>query len=271
MSSGNRRLTFSAVDDLAFAAASGLLDKRQPRATFVPTTLGALFEFLYLLEGERLPAFVGRWLVPNGASSLIAAFRENREFWLSPDTRRMGFIRACRSGPNAGHHMTGFLMAAQKAARDVALLPGNTPGHLAAAMEEMEGNIHDHAQAPDTGVLAFRAARRVFEFAVADRGIGLLASLRSCPEYEGIEDHGLALETALKDGTSRFGSNSGHGHGFRDMFLGLMNLQGSLRFRSGDHALLMDGSSPTLATAQLAQKPMFDGFFASVRCEAITA
>lgn len=101
---------------------------------------------------------------------------------------------------------------------------------------------------------------------VADRGIGLLASLQSCPEHADLQDHGKALEAALTDGTSRYGSKSGHGHGFRDMFLGLINLQGSLRFRSGDHALLMDGSSPTLATAQLAQKPMIDGFFASIRC-----
>jgi hypothetical protein len=43
-------------------------------------------------------------------------------------------------------------------------------------------------------------------------------------------------------------------------------LQGSLRFRSGDHALLIDGTSPDLATAQLAQKPLIDGFLASIRC-----
>jgi hypothetical protein len=162
-------------------------------------------------------------------------------------------------------------MAAQRAARAIAKLPGHTPAHLAAAMEEMEGNIHDHAEAPETGVLAFRAASGVFEFVVADRGIGVLASLRSCPDYEGLQDHGRALNAALTDGTSRHGSNSGHGHGFRDMFIGLMNLQASLRFRSGDHALIMDGTSPTLATAQLAQKPMINGFFASVRCEAVTA
>lgn len=161
MPGSNRPLTFSAVDGLAFAAANGLLERQTPPGAFVPTNLGALFEFLYLLEGERLPAFASRWLVPNGASSLIAAFREERETWLSTDARRMGFIRAWRIGPDAGHHLTGFLMAAQRAARDIALLPGHTPGHLAAAMEEMEGNIQDHAEAPETGVLAFRAAQKV--------------------------------------------------------------------------------------------------------------
>ena len=67
-------------------------------------------------------------------------------------------------------------------------------------------------------------------------------------------------------GTSRFGSGSRRGHGFRPIFVGLANLRGSLRFRTGDHALVIDGTSPSLATAQLAQKPFIDSFFASVRC-----
>lgn len=101
--------------------------------------------------------------------------------------------------------------------------------------------------APETRVLAFRAQRGVFKFVVADRGIGRLASLRSCPEYAELQDHGKALETALADGASRHGSQSGHGHGFREMFTGLMNLQAAPRFRSGDQALLMDGTNPALA------------------------
>lgn len=36
--------------------------------------------------------------------------------------------------------------------------------------------------------------------------------------------------------------------------------------QSGDHALVMDGTSSKLTTAQLAQKPVIDGFFASVCC-----
>ena len=63
---------------------------------------------------------------------------------------------------------------------------------------------------------------------------------------------------------SRFGPNSKRGRGFQPIFFGLMNLHG--RFRSGDYALLMDGTSPQLATAQLAQKPSISGFLASVRC-----
>lgn len=152
------------------------------------------------------------------------------------------------------------------AARDVAKLPGNTPGQLVAAMRELESNIHEHSDAASTGVLAFRAVGGVFEFVAADLGVGVLTSLKKCADYSLLSDHGDALEVALKDGASRFGSNSNRGYGFRPIFIGLLNLRGALRFRSGDHALTMDGTSPNLATAQLAQKPLIKGFFASITC-----
>jgi hypothetical protein len=198
---------------------------------------------------------------------MIAALQENRERWVSSDDRRMGFIRAVRRGPDGDNWLTAFLMDAQRAARDVACLPGTTPGQLAAAMEELENNIHEHSDAADTGILAFRAARGVFEFVAADRGLGILTSLQRCSLYAALSDHGKALQSALTDGTSRFGSDSRRGHGFRPIFVGLVNLHGSLRFRSGDHALLMDGTSPDLTTAQIAQKPPMDGFFASICCQ----
>jgi len=260
-------LTFSAVDELGFAAARGLVGPTQMPNLYSPKQLGPLLEFLLLAEGGYLPPYaVSAWLVPNGAAPMIQAIHDNREQWLSPGNRRMGFIRAIRQGPNADSLFTSFLMDVQRAARDVAQLPGTTPGQLAAAMEELENNIHEHSDAAQTGLVAFRAARGIFEFVAADRGIGILTSLRKCPAYLGLSDCGAALESALKDGTSRFGSDSSRGHGFRPIFLGLANLQGSLRFRSGDHALLMDGTSPDLTTAQLAQKPPIDGFFASIRC-----
>ena len=133
-------------------------------------------------------------------------------------------------------------------------------------MEELEDNIHEHAQAPETGVLAYRADSDSFEFVASDRGIGILHSLRQCETYAALSDDGKALEAALTDGVSRRGPHSNHGHGFRPMFTGLMNLNGELRFRSGDHAITMDGTSPTLATSRMSQKPPIDGFFASVRC-----
>lgn len=271
MSTSVRPLTFSAVDELGFAAAAGQLYRGQPPTRYEPTHLGPLLELGNLVAAGRVPApAISQWLIPSPATPMLNALREKRERWIGEDNRRMGFIRAVRSGPNGDSYLTAFLMDAQRAAREVARLPGSIPGQLVAAMEELENNIHEHSDAATTGILAFRAARGIFEFVAADRGIGVLASLQKCSKFIRIADHGKALESALTDGTSRFGSDVGRGHGFRPIFIGLANLHGALRFRSGDHALLMDGTSPNLTIAQIAQKPSIDGFLASVRCHAAT-
>ena len=51
-----------------------------------------------------------------------------------------------------------------------------------------------------------------------------------------------------------------------DSHIGIANLNGSLRFRSGDHALVIDGHNPSLVPARLWQKPKIGGFLASVKC-----
>ena len=204
----------------------------------------------------------------NGISPLAGALEQTKkESWVSPVRYHAGFIRAARRGPNGDSRLTGFLMNAKRASREVAGLTAAVSGQLVAAMEELENNIHEHAEAPETGILAYRAEPGAFEFVVADRGIGILRSLRRCAAYGTLTDEGKALGAALTDGVSRHGLNSNHGHGFKYIFTGLMNLHGELRFRSGDHAIMMDGSSPALATSRIAQKAPIDGFFASVRCE----
>ena len=70
----------------------------------------------------------------------------------------------------------------------------------------------------------------------------------------------------LQEGSSRYGRSANRGMGFKDLFVGLATLNADLRFRSGDHALTISGPRPELKTAQLAQKPFFQGFLASVDC-----
>jgi anti-sigma regulatory factor (Ser/Thr protein kinase) len=64
---------------------------------------------------------------------------------------------------------------------------------FAAAVGELYSNIYDRSAAPATGLVAFRAVPNRFEFVVADRGIGVLESLRSCTTYSGLSGHGEAL------------------------------------------------------------------------------
>jgi hypothetical protein len=267
MTEAPKPLTFAAVDDLAFASDAGHLDLAHTPLRFIPRTLGPLLELLQLMAGKGLPASTATsWLARSGASPMIRALAEQRERWTGSDGRRMGFIKAIRTSKDAESDFTGFLIDAQRAAREVTRLPGHAPGQLVAAMRELESNIHEHSEAAGTGLVAFRAASDRFEFAVTDRGDGVLKSLRRSQDYAALADHGKALEAALTDGVSRFGRNSGRGHGFRPVFLGLANLTGSLRFRSGDHALVVDGANPDLAIATLAQKAPIDGFFVSVAC-----
>lgn len=267
MTAARKQLLFGDVDGLAFAAVRGKLDGDNLPPTYVPQHLGPLFELLHLSAGGRIPR-PGSWLALNGAAPLVAALEQAKESWIAPANQHAGFIRAARRGPDGDSRLTGFLMTAKRAGREVSRLPATVSGQLVAAMEELENNIHEHADAPETGILAYRAEPGAFEFVVADRGIGILRSLRRCAAYASLPDEGKALEAALTDGVSRHGPNSNHGHGFRPIFTGLVNLRGELRFRSGDHAITMDGTSPELTTARITQKAPIDGFFASVRCHA---
>jgi hypothetical protein len=105
-----------------------------------------------------------------------------------------------------------------------------------------------------------------FELVVADHGVGVLETLRSGPDYKSLSDHGEALRLALTDGVSRYGRQANRGNGFRPIFVGFANLSGTLRFRTGDHALIIDGQKIDLVSAKTAQKAPMKGFLVSVAC-----
>jgi hypothetical protein len=69
----------------------------------------------------------------------------------------------------------------------------------------------------------------------------------------------------LEHGCSRR-DGPGRGAGFDDMFRGLANHNGHLRFRSGDAAVLFNGASPNLVDRKGTKKPHFQDFVASVAC-----
>ena len=55
MTAAHKQLLFSDVDELAFAAVRGKLDKAIQLPTYEPRQLGPLLEFLHLSAGGRLP------------------------------------------------------------------------------------------------------------------------------------------------------------------------------------------------------------------------
>lgn len=159
-----------------------------------------------------------------------------------------------------------FLRRLQNAARDAGFTTQVARG-LVGAFVEMADNVLQHSHNPRSGVGAYRWERGCFEYAVADAGIGMLASLRTCPDYLNLNDAGTALQTALRDGESCRGRNPQNGLGFRQVLVSLAELNGSLRFRSGDHVLTIDGTSPDLSKARLRHVGLeYRGFLISAVC-----
>lgn len=257
---------FAALDGLAFASERGRL-KGQTPPRMNAVSLGPIIELAQLARGGAIPTPErANWLVLGGLAVLYNTILSGRFQWVSPDGRRIGFLRTRDQLPRDENDLIGFCMAARQAASMVGF-PARIAQQLAAAIGELHSNIYEHSGAPGTGLLVFRAGLNSFEFVVADHGAGILETLRSCPEYARVRDHGNALMLALTDGVSRHGPHTGHGFGFRPIFRGLANIRGFLRFRSGDHALILDGTGPSLTTAKPAQKAMLPGFVVSITCE----
>lgn len=261
-------LTFDAVDDLVGAYSRGRLGQPRSDARFVPRNLGPLIELTFHASARRFAAMGATpWLDQTAQSDLRAALSGTNISWFD-GSRRRGLLRTIINPLDADHDLvrTGFLLAGRQAAEAVGF-PVPIAQSLSAAIREMESNIHEHSERPRTGILAYQALDSGFEFVIADAGIGVLASLQQAPEFKNLSDHGRALHTALQEGPSRFGRAANRGMGFKSLFLGLASLNANLRFRSGDHALTIGGPSPNLKTAQLAQKPPYQGFLVSVYCE----
>lgn len=263
-----QELRFEDVDGLAFATARGRLDDAA-LAGFEGQRLGPLMELAHQAAVGMLSAGLQKGTATGALGRLVNALGHEDTYWSGPDLLEdVGFVRTAAGSEAYEAGLMTLLVRARAAGQRVAGLSKVVAGQLVAAMRELESNVHEHAEAPDSGVVAYRAEAGAFEFVVADRGIGVIESLRRSGEYGYLRDEGTALRAALTEGVSRYGRDVGRGLGFRPMFQGLVDLYGELRFRSGDHAVTMDGVAPEVATARIAQKARMAGFFASVRCHA---
>ena len=210
MSGEARELSFGDVDGLGFAATEGRLRSCAMRS-FAARRLGPLLEAAHLSAAGLLPRHPWR-ATSASVAGLVAALDDKHGFWSGPgDSEETGFVRTERWGERYDTRLTSLLMRAKRAGQLVSGLSAQVSGQLAAAMGELESNIHDHAESPETGVVAYRAEAGAFEFVVSDRGVGILASLRRNAEYAGLADAGVALRAALTEGVSRYGRGSGRG------------------------------------------------------------
>jgi hypothetical protein len=256
-------LDFGAVDELSFASERNRLPQNLPK--MAADDIGPLVELLRLQASGTvvLPDWQS-WLHLGELRPFGDALFSGSNRWRGAKPDDIGLLRVVPEQSEAGA-LIAFCHAAQLAA-ERAGFPVSIARQLAAFLEEMHSNICDHSDAADTGLVAYRARSDRIEFAVADSGRGVLKSLQTCPDYRALNDHGNALKLAISEGVSRFGPNCGHGFGFRPLFVGLANLCGALRFRSGDAALTIDGTNPINIPQRIAQRPALNGFFISVVC-----
>lgn len=165
-----------------------------------------------------------------------------------------------------GTAWTEFAIAIQRAAK-IAGFSKDYSGKFAGAILELQDNIAKHSQKTHTGYIVFATSPQCFEFVVGDKGIGVLESLRTNPEYKDLSDSGLALDKALTYGVSRYGNDTGHGTGFKPTINGLANIAHKIRFRSGDYSCEYTRQSTGEIDSRTAQKYPMDGFFISVTCD----
>lgn len=112
---------------------------------------------------------------------------------------------------------------------------------IAAALGEMADNAVVHSRSRVGPLVGYQIVDGAVVCGVADAGVGILASLRENDAYRNLRTHSEAIRTAIQDGATRYGSGNG-GFGFRGVFKALMEMYGTLRFRSGEGCLTMDGT-----------------------------
>lgn len=253
---------FLALDGIAFAASRGRLGQLAAKAKYSAGPLGPFMELRQLCASGFLPQLdEASWLNLGTTTPFYAALRTGQSHWTGNNA---GFFRIGEHWSGDDTAWIGFGVAAQRAAAATGF-HRKIAAQFAAALDEMVSNVCEHSGHSASGMAAFRAIGGQFEFVVTDRGMGVLRSLRDNPAYKALNDHGEALRLALKDGISRSG-NPDRGKGFRPIFVGLANLSGTLRFRTGDHAYVIGGQRIDAMSAKIAQKVAIDGFFISVAC-----
>jgi hypothetical protein len=259
-------LDFETLDDLSLAFQRGKIPANRQIAIRKFTGLGPLVEFGLDRVGDN-----GRFSKIRAAASrelqTLMSVVEGRQPVGGKDTSQIGFFPTLKSAEDQFNddRWLEWKYHTQRSAEKAGLTKKAAQG-IVGAIDELSSNIYEHSGHAETGIVAYRTSSSAFEFVIADRGIGVLRSLRNSPQFAKVADSGEALRLALRSGYSRFGINVGRGFGFRTLFSTLAGMNGFLRFRSGNYALTLEGKAARLETARIVQKADFRGFSISVLC-----
>jgi hypothetical protein len=259
---------FVAADDLLLAAQSGELSSLGPVRVTRSGRIGPLVE-LFMARNAAPEQFAAITLEAPFAATIEKAMAHD-QICGAEYHARAGVFPLRRHAPEGDGADQWSLWASRAEQAAVAAgFPKPIAAGVIGAMGELQDNVFRHSQKPDTGLAAYAATVGAFEIVVADSGVGVLASLRECPDYADLRDAGAAIKVAVEDGNSRFGHARGDGFGMGQMFRALANHDGELRFRSDDHALAVRGHSPSLqGHVELGHKARLTGLTISVLCRA---
>lgn len=256
---------FDNSDDLLWQAARGQLSGRGPIRVIRSGRIGPVVELMY--ARKAMPAEYAQVMVEMPFARFVDDAISSARISGGNHDDVAGVFPLGRHG--AGTHAEDlweqWALHAQNAAVTRGLNRSLVDG-LIGALIELQDNVYQHSEAPETGLVAYAVGPGTFEFVVADAGIGVLASLIKNPEFAGLRDSGEALKVAASDGASRYDRSTGHGFGIGQLFKALARDAGELRFRSGDHVMPIRGDRPSLTgKVDTVQKAWLDGLIVSVR------
>lgn len=135
-----------------------------------------------------------------------------------------------------GEYLVRFRQSAKSVGFDLQQAKG-----IAAALGEMADNATLHSNAPVGVLVGYQVIDGACVCCVADVGDGVLKSLTTHKAYQHVRTHKEAVRLALHSGVTRYGPGQG-GLGFYRVFKALAAMSGTLRFRSGEGCVTMDGT-----------------------------
>ncbi len=207
--------------------------------------LSQAIEFHFLAKQQEHIEWAVQSIQSSPFSSMLIDSQKCRRFEDNPILTSVSpfnfeFLRCpIESTMFADTRWSSFCFRIQQAAALVGLGKRFAQG-IVATMEELVSNAIEHSQCPSSAIVAYQSTDSFFELVIADAGEGLLASLRRAAEFSGLNSSDEAIELALRENVSRFGSGAGRGNGFRQVLRNLEFAGCSMRFRSGDAVLHMN-------------------------------
>jgi hypothetical protein len=257
---------FAGTDELLAMGQAGMLSGFGPIAVTRSGRIGPLVE----LVSARLnnPSAYGAVQVEAPFVAVLERAVADRAISGLSQGARQGVFPLAELGPEGepSDTWTLWFSRADQAAK-TAGFPNKVAAMILGAFGELQDNVFRHSQAYQGALVAYAITDDGFELVVSDRGIGVLGSLRTHPDYIDLPDAGVAMRLALANGESRFGRESGAGVGIGQIFRALANLDGDLRFRSDDHVLEIRGHSPSLqGHIEVRHKAALPGLSVSVLC-----